>query len=113
MQEHIRVSTPTRAVLDNLLAERVWHRGPLTQQCFRELFAIHPDTTIICISRRCVAEVNDLAQAALLAHVPALGFCRFDEGPGRRQVQVQEGLPCILTQNMSKANGLVDGKRAR
>ena len=77
----------------------------------RELFLTFPGTTLVCITRVAAQKFNDLAQAALFENAAVLCVRKFDEGVARRDVQVHAGLRCLITRNIHKECGLINGAR--
>lgn len=112
VQEYLRFYTPSAAFLrDSVVRGNVFHRGPLTPQVFRDLFCMFPHTTLVCVSRKCCAFLNGLAQEGILRGRPILGERMFQEGADRTRVQVQNGLQCMVTQNISRDRNLFNGAR--
>ena len=111
LQERLRVCPPGPETLQDIVRGRLWHRGPRTAQSMRDLFMVHAATTVICISRSAVSDFNTLAQLGLLGppteDVPRR---RFDERD-LPLVFVQAGLRVMLTHNLAKTRGLVNGAR--
>ncbi|CAK0825347.1 unnamed protein product, partial [Prorocentrum cordatum] len=110
---HLRCVWPLgHDFLKKLLHGRVWHRGPLTAQCMRDLFQANPTTVLVCIGRKQATKLNALCQSALLPSHEILKTVLIEEGETPQAVPLQNGLPVRLTRNVQKRRGLINGTAA-
>ena len=100
------------------VSEELWtqlwdHRSleSVDAQSIKDLFWMHPDTTLVCISRFWASNLNALSQEALFGGDVGLGSVNVDEGVGLTRISLNQGLRCVITFNIRKDAGLVNGSR--
>jgi ATP-dependent exoDNAse (exonuclease V) alpha subunit len=123
----LRRSIPKKSFLRHLRSgHSAWDSGAPTAADLRELYADHPDTSILTFTKKGERVVNDIAVQAIFGNRKPLttlpgdveqnmdnfdqqGKLRSDRVPLPSEVPIYKNMKLVLTQNVRKSDDYVNG----
>ncbi|CAJ1356877.1 unnamed protein product [Effrenium voratum] len=123
LQEYVRETRPSTAShwWREVVTDRLWqgHSAAAARAAaLGEVFEAFPDTLLVCLTRATAKDLNDLAVEAVFGGRAPLATLTLNEDAAdtedqTAEVAVYRGMVCMLTRNLSKERGLVNGAFGR